>query len=123
VDEVVADARPFLAHRLAADVVRHARGARREDGEVAAALLLQPELRLHALDEYLVADPQVARQRPARRVGQAGELLVAELLQRRRLGRVVTVNVDDHEPRVARQWPALRPLTVPFIALPFTRPS
>jgi hypothetical protein len=39
-DEVVADLRPFLADREVADVMAHARGARREDREVGAALAL-----------------------------------------------------------------------------------
>ena len=49
VDEVVRHPRPHAAGRLGADVMRHAGGARREDRQVAAALPLELELRLHAL--------------------------------------------------------------------------
>ena len=41
-DQVVARPRPRLAHRLVADVVRHGRGARREDRHVGAALAEEP---------------------------------------------------------------------------------
>ena len=43
-DQVVADLRPFEADALVADVMAHAGGARREDGQVGAALALQLEL-------------------------------------------------------------------------------
>ena len=96
VDQVVAHTRPLLADLLGADVVRHARGARREYREVAATILLQLELRRHALDQRRVADAQVGGGGLARGIRDAGELLVAEGLQRQRLGGVVTVDVDDH---------------------------
>src|SRR2546422_7207095 len=44
-DEVVRHARPLDAGRLSPDVMRHPGSARREDGEIAAALLLQLHLR------------------------------------------------------------------------------
>ena len=79
-----------------ADVMAHAGGARREDREVAAALALEPELRLHALHEVLVGDAEVGALGLPARVGDARELLVAERVERLRLGRVVAVDVDDH---------------------------
>ncbi len=96
VDEVVADARPHFSGLLGADVMGHAGGARREDRQVAAALPLQLQLRLDALPQRIVADAEVRRRRPAHRIGEPGQLLVAEPVQRLRLGRVVAVNVDDH---------------------------
>src|SRR5258708_20339760 len=60
-DQVVGDPRPLLADRLRAHVVRHARGARRKDGEVGTALLLEAQLRLDALRERLVGDAEVGR--------------------------------------------------------------
>ena len=51
VDQVVGNPRPFDADRFGANMVRHAGSARREDGEIAAALLLEFELRLDALDQ------------------------------------------------------------------------
>ena len=85
------------AGRLVADVMRHAGGARREDREVGAALALELELRaLQALADLVVADAEVLVGGAARRVGQAGELAVAEDLELLRRGRVVAVAVDDH---------------------------
>jgi hypothetical protein len=89
VDQVVADGGPAPARRLGADVVRHAGGAWREDRQVAAAVALELQLRLHALDHLLVADAELGgalRARRPRRVGQGGELLVAKHLERLRLG-------------------------------------
>src|SRR3546814_6613923 len=43
-DEIVADPRPLAAHLLVADVMAHAAGAGREDGEVGAPLPLQAKL-------------------------------------------------------------------------------
>src|SRR5689334_8076119 len=77
-------------------MMRHAGGARREDGEIAAALSLELELRLDRLPQHLVRDAEVCAGWPPHRVGKAGKLLVAELMQRLRLGRVVAVDVDDH---------------------------
>ena len=96
VDEVVREARPHLAGLLGADVMGHAGGARREDGEIAAAFLLQLELRLHALAQHGVGDAEIVRGRPPHRIGEPGELLVAEGQKRLRLGRVMAVDVDDH---------------------------
>src|SRR5258706_1557387 len=93
---MVPHARPLDSGRLRPDVVRHARRARREDGEVAAALFLQLELRLYALHQLLVADAELVGGGLPHRVGEPGELLVAEGEQGLRLGRVVTVDVDDH---------------------------
>jgi hypothetical protein len=43
-DQVIADLRPFQAHALVADMMTHARGARREDRQIGAALALQFKL-------------------------------------------------------------------------------
>ena len=94
--QIVGHARPLDAGRLGADVVRHAGGARREDGQVRAALLLQLELRLHALYQLLVRDAKLVGRGLAHRIGEAGELLVAEREEGLRLGRVMAVDVDDH---------------------------
>ena len=96
VDEVVGNRRPLKADRLGADVMRHAAGARREDREIAAAFLLELELRLDALDQHFVADPEIGRGGLAGGIGQPSELLVAEQLERLRLGRVMAVDIDDH---------------------------
>ena len=74
-DQVVADSRPLFAHRFGADVMRHACGTRREDCQVTAAVFLQLELRLHALNQNLVTDVQageVGHRGTASRVGQTG---------------------------------------------------
>jgi hypothetical protein len=75
----------------------HAGGARREDRQVAAALLLQLELRLHALAQLIVRDAEIGRGGAAHGIGKPGQLLVPERQESLRLGRVVAVNVDDHE--------------------------
>ena len=95
-DQVVGHARPLLADGLGADVVGHAGGARREDGQVAAAFLLELELRLDRLQQHLVGDAQIGGGRAAHRIGQARQLLVAELVQDLGLGGVMAVDVDDH---------------------------
>ena len=49
----------FLAGGGIADVMPHAARARREDGEVGAAVALEPELRaLEAFAELVIADSQ-----------------------------------------------------------------
>ena len=57
VDQVVAVLGPVQARRRIADVMRHGRGARREDRHVAAALALELQLRaLEALADLVVGD-------------------------------------------------------------------
>jgi hypothetical protein len=89
-------ARPHHPGFLGADVVGHARGARREDREVAPALLLELDLRLHALQQLLVGDAELRRRGLAHGIGEPRELLVAEGEELLRLRRVVPVNIDDH---------------------------
>src|SRR2546422_11596122 len=100
-DEVVRHARPLDAGRLSPDVMRHPGSARREDGEIAAALLLQLHLRLDALDQLFIGNPQFIRRGFAHEVGEASELLVAEREQRLGLRGVVAVDVDDHVSRLS----------------------
>jgi hypothetical protein len=59
-------------------------------------IALERELRLDARDQFLVAEAG-ERTGPAGRVHQAGDLLVTEAVHGGRLGRVVAVDVDDHE--------------------------
>ena len=57
VHEVVAPARPLQAHRRVTDVGRHGRRARREQRDVDAPLVHQPQLaRLDGLPDLVVAD-------------------------------------------------------------------
>ena len=96
-DQPVADARPLRCGGLVAELVRHAGGARGEDGKVGAALALQFQLRaFQALADLVVADAEVLVGGAARDIGEGGELAVAEDRQLFRRGRVVTVAVDDH---------------------------
>jgi hypothetical protein len=44
-----------------------------------------------------VANDEVGRIRKARRLGKPGELPLAKLVERRRLGSVMAVDIDDHE--------------------------
>src|SRR5262249_20741952 len=92
-DQVVARTRPRLRSRLVADVVRHRRGARREDRDVRTALALDLELvLLDRLADLVIADARWRRRRE-RRILQARELLIAELLVRRRRRGVVPVTI------------------------------
>src|SRR5262249_36478275 len=98
VDQVVADLRPVQARGRITDVVPHARGPRREDRDVRAALSLELELRLvDRLPDLVVADADHPLRASARGFLQLGDLLLPiglELLRRRR---VVAVTIDDHE--------------------------
>src|SRR6185437_8544450 len=84
---------------LVADVMAHARGAGREDGEVGAAVALQLELvRLDRLANLVVRHFQ----RGARGhrglvlgIGRGG-LFLAEAVQVLRFGGVVAVAIDNH---------------------------
>ena len=100
-DEVVVGARPGARDGLVAEVMPHGRGARREHGEIRAALLLQPQLVL--LDGFpdLVIRDGAGPGRRCTRVLQARELRIAEFLMSGRRRRVMTVAVDDH-PRLLR---------------------
>src|SRR5882672_2007677 len=96
-DQVIAGARPVEARDLVADVVRHRRGARREDRDIRATLALELELRaLQTLADLIVTDAQVRRLGTLRRILEPGDLSVAVLLQLPGSRRVVTVTVDDH---------------------------
>ena len=97
VDQLVADLRPHQADAGIADVMGHAHRARRKDGQIGAALALEPELgALNAGAQFVVADAQRRRRRPLRRILQRRDLTLAEIVELVRFGRVMTVAVDDH---------------------------
>ena len=78
-------------------LVRHPGGARREDGEVGAALALEPKLRAFEAFAYLVVgDAEVGRQRLVAGIVEPGDLRCPIVLERLRRGRVVPVAIDDH---------------------------
>ena len=87
-------------------MVGHAGGARRKDRQVAAAFLLELELRLDGLAQHVVGDAKIGARRAPHRIGEAGQLLVPELVQGLRFGGVVAVDIDDHEncPRMKLCW-------------------
>ena len=98
-DQIVADLRPFHADAFVADVVPHARGAGREDGQVGAALPLQLELvLLDALPDLVIRHLQLRPRRHLALVFGFGGLglLRAKAMQVLGLGGVVAVAVDDH---------------------------
>jgi hypothetical protein len=98
-DQIVARGRPGLAGGRIAEMVTHARGARRKDRQVGAAFLLQLQL---AADDAL-ADVVVADRRPRRRgpplLVCRNLLLPPRLVLARRRG-VMPVAIDDHGPSV-----------------------
>jgi hypothetical protein len=97
VNQIIAYPRPGLARALIADVVRHCRSPRGEDGQVRAPLTLQLELRLlEALADLLVADIELADIGRPRRIFKGCDLRFAKCLQLARSCRVVAVAVDDH---------------------------
>ena len=98
-DQVVADLRPFQAHAFVADMMAHPGSARREDGEVGAALALQLELvLLDAFADFVVGHFQRRARRHRRLVlGIGGRgLFLAEAVQIFGLGGVVAVAIDNH---------------------------
>src|SRR6478752_5412060 len=77
--------------------MRHAGGARRENREVEATLLLQLDLAgLDRLADLVVGDLEFAVLRAARGIDHAGELGVTEDFKLWRRGGVVAMDVDDH---------------------------
>jgi hypothetical protein len=77
----------------------HARRARRENGDVGAALALQPELvLLDALADFVVGHFERSARRHGRlfRAGGCRGLLLAEAVQVLGFGRVVAVAIDNH---------------------------
>ena len=97
-DEIVADAAPIAAGALGADVVRHGRGARRENRDVRAARALQLQLRvLQAVANLIVRDFFLGVERHVDAGFQARDLRFAKLLQFAGGCCVVTVAVDDHD--------------------------
>ena len=97
-DEVVAVLRPMQARRRVTNMVRHGRGSRREDRDIAAALPLELQLGLlEALANLVVRDRERRFGPCPRRIAQCFDLRVAKLLQAFRRRGVVTVAIDDHE--------------------------
>ena len=97
-DQVVADLRPFLRDREITDVMAHAGGARRENREVGAALLLELELSaLDALANLVIGHFQARARRQRRLILNRFGLVLAEAMQVLGLGRVVAVAIDDHD--------------------------
>ena len=102
VDQVVADLGPRETDGGIADVVAHAGRARREDGEVGAALALKCQLQLQALANLRVADVEArARRRPGC-ILPAGDLVLPKSLELPRRRRVVAVTIDDHDALTGR---------------------
>ena len=101
---------------LVADMMAHARGARREDGEIGAALALQLELvLLDAFADFVVGHFQRGARRHRRLVLGVGRrgLFLAETMQVLGLGGVMAVAIDNHDSAVqgwtkglARVWNA-----------------
>src|SRR5229473_4787392 len=96
VDQIVADLRPREADGGIADVVAHAGGTRREDGEIGAALALEFELQLQALANLLVADVQACARRRPGWVLQAGDLVLPKRLELPGGRGVMAVTINDH---------------------------
>src|SRR6476659_9932631 len=70
-------------------MVLHRARARREEGDVGAALPLKFQLRaFERFADLIVADAQIGR--------AARKLRLAPIPERRRRGRVVSVDIDDH---------------------------
>src|SRR5215471_14267427 len=96
-DTVVGRARPFEADLAVADMMAHARSARREERQRGAALALDAELiALDARAEFVVADLDRTERRQRLLVPEGGDLLLTEIHQRLGFGRVMAVAVDDH---------------------------
>ena len=106
-DQIVANLRPFEADALVADVMAHARGARREDRQVRAAFALQFELvLLDAFADFIVRHFQRGARRHRRfsaRCRGRG-LFLAETMKILGLGGVVAVTIDNHAKAPYRSW-------------------
>src|ERR1700733_719151 len=95
VDQLVARCRPCLAGAGVTEVVPHTGGARREDGQVGAALLLQLQLAVDdAGADLIVGDGRTRWRRLALAVGF--NLLGAPGLVLARRRGVMPMAVDDH---------------------------
>ena len=68
------------------------------------------ELRSHRVSQHIIGNAELRSARSARGIGKACKLLVAKLVQRLRLGRVVTVNVDDHGAIRTERWRLFAPM-------------
>src|SRR5499427_5503200 len=96
-NHLVAQLRPGQAHIVIADMMTHAHGARRKDGEVGAALALELELRaFETLADFVVGNLERRLGGLFCRVFHVIHLLLAPSQQVFRLGRVVAVAIDDH---------------------------
>src|SRR5262249_4770456 len=86
------------AQVVVADMVAHTHGARREDGEIRAALALQLELRaFEALADFVVGHLQRRLRRLLGGLLDVVDLVLAPAQQVLGLGRVVAVAIDDHD--------------------------
>src|SRR2546425_7960670 len=75
----------------------HAHRARREDGDVGAALALQLQLRaLEARADLVVVDAERALRRDVLGILQRRDLALAQFLELPGSGGVVAVAIDDH---------------------------
>ena len=98
VNQIVAVPRPVRTGRRVPNVMRHGRRARREDGDVGAALALQLELRaFQTFPDLVVADLDFAVVGRLRRILQRRDLRIAIFLERLGRGGVVAVTIDNHE--------------------------
>src|SRR4051812_27891806 len=94
-DQLIAGRRPCLAGPGIAEVVAHAGGSRREDGEIRAALLLQPQLSIDDAGTDLVVVDGWARRRSLAFAESCNLLRAPSLVLARRSG-VMAVAVNDH---------------------------
>jgi hypothetical protein len=103
VTELVANGGPGARDLEIPEVMRHEARARAEDGEVEAALTHESKLvAFDRLAQLVVADLQLGWFRHLRRVAKRGDLAIAPRLERLGRGRVVAVDVDDHQKSLER---------------------
>ena len=102
-NEVIARPGPALTRDFVADVVRHGRGARRENRDIRTACALQLQLRIfQAVANLIVGDFFLGAERYIETRLQARDLCIAKFLQLAGSRRVMAVAVDDHLPSFAK---------------------
>ncbi|AJZ87432.1 hypothetical protein AS97_35825 [Streptomyces sp. AgN23] len=103
--QLVAEGRPLGGGVEIADVVGHEGRPGREDRQVDAAFVHQPELvRLDAVAQLVVTDAEIGAGGGAGGVGESADLLGAPCLQRRWRGGVVAMAVDGHSRFLLGVW-------------------